>query len=424
MKLRAGRLATLAVALGGCGSTVLIGGVPQDAPPTDVAITPDVTVTPDVAITPDATVAPDVTVTPDGTVTPDTPPTVDAPPGRCDGGAPVAETCNGLDDDCDGLIDNGLARACYSGPAGTVGVGMCRSGTEVCVAGAWSVCTGEVPPRGELCDGLDNNCNGVADESLTQRCGDVSWMSGPRYLRTASPRPFVDACAAAGHRTYFAGVDDGSIVEAIPFTFTAWGRPAEAAWISANGAITFGGMIGPYNMTLPVATASLDRAVFAFWDDLLMRTGVCTVATGVAPARAYIVQWNDATTFPMRADVHLTFQLVLDEASGTIDVLYRTMDGAGFALGESATIGIQGGTAPELYDLVSFNRASATPLGGTGFRWTPQATDARGICRAGTQRCSAGAWGTCTGEVRPLMAEVCRNGLDDDCDGMVDDGCM
>jgi hypothetical protein len=281
-----------------------------------------------------------------------------------------------------------------------------------------------VTPSAEVCDGVDNNCNGVADEMLTQRCGDPSWMTGARYVRTPSPRPYVDVCAAAGHRTYFAGIDDGSIVEAIPFTFSAWGRPAEAAWLSPNGGITFGGAVQPFNQTLPVAATGIDRPIYAFWDDLLMRTGVCTVTTGVAPARVYLVEWSDASVFPMRPEVHLTFELALDEASGTIDALYRTMDGPGVALGEAATIGIQGGTSPEQYDLVSFNTAAMPTLAGRGFRWTPVSPDARGVCRAGTQQCLRGAWGACAGAVGPMPREVCRNGLDDDCNGLVDDGCM
>jgi hypothetical protein len=154
-----------------------------------------------------------------------------------------------------------------------------------------------------------------------------------------------------------------------------------------------------------------------------MRAGVCTVTTRVAPARVHLVEWNDASVFPTRADVHLTFSVALDEASGTIDALYRTMEGPGVALGEGATIGIQGGTSAPLYDLVSFNTAATTPLAGRGFRWTPLPGDARGVCRAGTQQCLRGAWGTCVGAVGPMSREVCRNGLDDDCNGLVDDTC-
>lgn len=48
-----------------------------------------------------------------------------------------------------------------------------------------------------------------------------------------------------------------------------------------------------------------------------------------------------------------------------------------------------------------------------------------GACRAGTRTCMAGmpaTFGACVGEVVP-RTEVCGNSVDDDCDGMTDEGC-
>jgi hypothetical protein len=45
-----------------------------------------------------------------------------------------------------------------------------------------------------------------------------------------------------------------------------------------------------------------------------------------------------------------------------------------------------------------------------------------GACHAGTQTCTGGAWGVCTGEVLPAAVDLCK-GLDDNCNGMIDDGC-
>ncbi|MBU0662418.1 heparinase II/III family protein, partial [Candidatus Micrarchaeota archaeon] len=45
-----------------------------------------------------------------------------------------------------------------------------------------------------------------------------------------------------------------------------------------------------------------------------------------------------------------------------------------------------------------------------------------GECEYGTQTCSSGTWGACTGEVQ-AVAEVCGDGKDNDCDGQTDEGC-
>jgi MYXO-CTERM domain-containing protein len=84
---------------------------------------------------------------------------------------PQTEVCNGLDDDCNGIID-GMTQPCYAGPIGTANVGVCRPGSQQCIAVAgsgqpsWGTCVGQVSPSIEICDGLDNDCNGVVDDGV------------------------------------------------------------------------------------------------------------------------------------------------------------------------------------------------------------------------------------------------------------------
>jgi hypothetical protein len=73
--------------------------------------------------------------------------------------------------DCNtGTCEAGEVRDCYTGKEETLGVGPCVGGEQKCTpSGQWGNCVGEVIPVGENCsDGIDNNCNGAADDDVDQ----------------------------------------------------------------------------------------------------------------------------------------------------------------------------------------------------------------------------------------------------------------
>jgi hypothetical protein len=96
------------------------------------------------------------------------------------------EKCNNFDDNCNQEIDEDLIAACYTGPEGTLMVGICEPGTMTCDAGTWGsfeedqfipyYCSGEVVPQEEICNGVDDDCDGVVDWGEEMKDTDVLFI--------------------------------------------------------------------------------------------------------------------------------------------------------------------------------------------------------------------------------------------------------
>jgi hypothetical protein len=85
---------------------------------------------------------------------------------------PSPETCDGRDNDCDGLIDEGCkcssgqVQHCYGGAEDTINIGPCKVGLQTCEFGHWGACVADVLPTLEFWDGVDNDCDGQVDEGV------------------------------------------------------------------------------------------------------------------------------------------------------------------------------------------------------------------------------------------------------------------
>jgi hypothetical protein len=138
----------------------------------------------------------------------DTPITGDAPDTDADDAAPCVpsgeEVCDGDDNDCDGNVDEEplpapIGDLCVdiggvSGPA----VGECAGGVKACIDGEVRC---NKPPMPEKCDDLDNNCNGVADENNPEgggQCGTNVGECVAGVLTCNSATQTVECVGATG----------------------------------------------------------------------------------------------------------------------------------------------------------------------------------------------------------------------------------
>lgn len=216
-------------------------------------------------------------------------------------GCTARETCgNGLDDNCNGMSDEGCpcvpgtVQDCFLGPPGSQGVGACRNGTQRCTGtgefGNWSACTGGISPSAETCDALDNDCNGCADDGLC--CNAEITCPAPGDMRVPDGRPFEEYTLRGAlfypgmARSWRWEIQGGPCDALLPRpTFTTRGlNTANAAFQPT--------LSGDYTVTLTVVTA----------EGTTLR---CTFVVHIAgPGLRIELCWDTSTTVDLDLYVH------------------------------------------------------------------------------------------------------------------------
>jgi hypothetical protein len=114
--------------------------------------------------------------------------------------AATSEFCgNGLDDDQNGQVDDGCpcsegaTQQCYGANPLQAGVGVCVWGSQTCettgsgefASTAWGACAGFGKPADEVCNGVDDDCDGTVDDGAP--CSGGLTCAGGQCVEQCTP---------------------------------------------------------------------------------------------------------------------------------------------------------------------------------------------------------------------------------------------
>ncbi len=341
----------------------------------------------------------------------------------CSGCIPSAEVCDGCDNDCDGLIDEGIAAvACGTPtPANCAGLLVCPQKTNpggtigACVAGnPYNACNNN--PQTEVCDSVDNDCDGIADDGIAAvPCVPAGTPAGLVYGGTSQCQQGQQACGSnqcvgfVGPSTEVCdGIDndcDGQVDEQA----FGVGQPCgtNTGECTAGTTACVGGMLVCQNGVGPQSETcnNLDDDCDGQTDEAPLADGPPAASNGCWTLPGNCCSFGGLTWCPPAGGT----------CNGNGALTPPCNKGTLTCVSGGWTCQNPKGPAAEVCDSVDNDCDGQTDEGVAG---QPCGIDT-GECTAGTIQCTNGV-SACVGSTGPTT-EIC-NGLDDDCDGQTDEG--
>jgi hypothetical protein len=342
---------------------------------------------------------------------------------KCDKGKPLCkpnataaarETCdNNIDDNCNGLIDDGCgckpgaSRDCYLGPPGSSSNAPCKKGQQRCIGGNfWSGCQPAALPLVETCNGIDDDCDGKADENnpgggaackinnARGLCADgkIVCVNGQLDCKTTYVATKDDRCDGKDNDCDGQVDEDDPLIGKTCTVPKTQGPCSEGKVLCKAGAYVCESQVKSVQETCNGIDDDCDGAV----DNNLTRLcpnqkGVCAGATAICAGEKGWLACSSSNN--------------------------RRQAGGQYELKETLCDGKDNDCDGEIDEDPNDSSKKLTRSCYDG----PARTRREGNCTDGKQTCTSGKWSLCQGQVKPAN-EICGNQQDDNCDGQTDEG--